>query len=114
MRIQHDKGVLSIQVDGGRWRKVGDVANNTLILYRDTMEHYSEKHKGYGFNCEIINDSRTPNNIKIVELINDIETQSYMLSKKNIIHYGVIDNSESFEKQIFLSLVLIEKLNGVI
>jgi hypothetical protein len=109
MRLQLERGVLSIEVSG-RPKKIGDIFNRVLKVYRNRQEHYMRKYHGYGFNAAVINDSRLFDYV-LIEEINGEQKNYFLLSREDIITHGKPDQTEDFEKQLFVPLYLMQKLN---
>lgn len=116
MRLKNENGHLSIQ-SNGRWRTIGQIKfeesinEDVLVIEKDNIENFVSEYDGYGFYHEIIKDERLPNIIRLVETLITNKTKIYHLSRSNIILNGVLDQSEEFNKQIFLSMTKIKRLD---
>lgn len=109
MRLQYSNGVLSIEV-AGRTRKIGEINNRTLSVWRHRDQHWMCKYNGYGFNEAVMRDNRLFDYVLIQD--EDKEgSEYYLVSREDILKHGIIDQAEEFDKQIFVPLHTLRKIN---
>lgn len=101
MRIQNEDGVISIQING-RWKKAGVLRNNVFCVDRDIIEHFSKKHEGYGFNYELVKDTRFGDTLQINET-DHLLSNTYVISRVNLLIHGLVDTAQKLDRQIYLS-----------
>src|SRR5690606_4115731 len=99
----------SIEI-AGRTRKIGDIKNRTLTVHRHRERHWMRKYNGYGFNEAVMRDNRLFDYV----LIQDEGPEGweyYLVSREDILKHGIVDQAEEFDKQIFVPLYILQKLN---
>lgn len=109
MRLLLSDGVLSIEV-AGRTRKIGEINNRTLSIWRKRNQHWMQKYNGYGFNEAVMRDNRLFDYV----LIQDEDSEGseyYLVSRENILKHGIVDQVEEFDKQIFVPIHILRKIN---
>jgi len=109
MRKKIENDVISIQVNG-RWRKIGKIKDDKLIIELDYLEHYSRLNEGYGFYRKLMKDESIPEMIEVRIRYKSTVT-TYNLSREDI-----SKNGKSLLKTpvlIFLSLDKMKSLNKI-
>lgn len=109
MRLVYSNGVLSIEI-AGRTRKIGEIKNRVLTIYRNREQHLMRKYSGYGFNEAVMKDGRLFDYV-MVEDEDKEGFQYYLVSREDILIHGVVDQAEEFERQLFMSIEKLQKLN---
>lgn len=109
MRLQYSNGVLSIEI-AGRTRKIGDINNRILTVWRHRDKHLMRKYAGYGFNEAVMKDGRLFDFVMVQDEDNE-GTKCYLVDRKDILIHGKLDQAEEFDKQLFISIEMLKKLN---
>lgn len=96
----------------GKWHEIGetDFSRRTLTVRRNKKEHFMRAFDGYGFNKEVIESDRFFDVI-ILEETDEEEQNTYLLPREDVALEGKLYQAEGYERQIFLSMEQLNRLN---